>query len=42
MKDMDYMTEKSFVIQVKKDSEGYWSMYGDDFTKLDEVIIYYP
>lgn len=36
------MEEKSLVIQVTQDDDGYWSMLGDDFTKLDEIIIYYP
>ena len=40
--EMGYMEEKSLVIQVTQDDDGYWSMLGDDFTKLDEIIIYYP
>ncbi len=40
--DMGTMEEKSLVIQVKKDSDGYWSMYGDDFDQMDSILIYYP
>lgn len=40
--DIGYMDERSIVIQVEKDEEGYWVMSGDDFYNFDDIIIYYP
>lgn len=40
--EMGYLEERSLVIQVTLDEDDYWTMSGDDFYNLDEIIIEYP
>lgn len=40
--EMGYLEGRSLVIQVTLDEDDYWTMSGDDFYNLDEIIIEYP
>ena len=40
--EMGYLEDRSLVIQVTLDEDDYWTMSGDDFYNLDEIIIEYP
>ena len=40
--EMGYLEDRSLVIQVTLDEDDYWTMSGDDFYNLDEIIIESP
>ena len=37
-----YLEPQEMVVQVKQDSDGLWTIYDDDFNRIDVAMIYYP